>query len=77
MFLLQKFLLVESKDGKIKVKVIAGEALGSRAVIDTRTPIFYLHFTLQPGAKLVQPVPKEYNAFAYVIDGEGLFGTSR
>ena len=67
--------VVESKDGKIKVKVIAGEALGSRAVIDTRTPIFYLHFTLQPGAKLVQPVPKEYNAFAYVIDGEGIFGT--
>jgi quercetin 2,3-dioxygenase len=70
-----KIPVVESKDGKIKVKVIAGEALGSRAVIDTQTPISYLHFSLQPGAKLVQSIPKEYNVFAYVINGEGLFGT--
>jgi redox-sensitive bicupin YhaK (pirin superfamily) len=34
----------------------------------------YLHFTLQPGAKLVQAVPRDYNAFVYVIDGKGLFG---
>jgi quercetin 2,3-dioxygenase len=70
-----KIPVVESKDGKIKVKVIAGEALGSRAVIDTQTPISYLHFSLQPGAKLVQAIPKEYNVLAYVINGEGLFGT--
>jgi redox-sensitive bicupin YhaK (pirin superfamily) len=69
-----KIPLAQTEDGKVKVKVIAGEALGSRAVIDTRTPIFYLHFTLQPGSKLIQPIPKEYNTFAYVINGEGLFG---
>jgi redox-sensitive bicupin YhaK (pirin superfamily) len=66
--------VAQTEDGAVKVKVIAGEALGARAIIQTRTPIFYLHFTLQPGAKVVQPVPKEYNAFAYVINGEGLFG---
>jgi hypothetical protein len=32
---------------------------------------------LQPGASIVQPVPKEYNAFAYVLDGSGLFGTEQ
>lgn len=69
-----KIPVVQNEDGSIKVKVIAGEALGSRAVIDTRIPIFYLHFTLQPGAKLIQPIPNEYNTFAYVINGEGLFG---
>jgi redox-sensitive bicupin YhaK (pirin superfamily) len=63
-----------SEDGRVHVKVIAGEALGVQAAIDTRTPITYLHFQLQPGARVLQPVPREYNAFAYVVGGEGLFG---
>jgi redox-sensitive bicupin YhaK (pirin superfamily) len=64
-----------SVDGKVKVRVIAGEALGAHAVIDTRIPIVYLHFTLQPSGRVVQAIPKGHNAFAYVIDGEGLFGS--
>jgi redox-sensitive bicupin YhaK (pirin superfamily) len=59
----------ESADGKVRVRVIAGEALGKRAVIDTRTPISYLHFSLQPGARHLQPTAAEHNVFAYVIDG--------
>jgi hypothetical protein len=59
-----------SADGKIKVRVIAGESLGQAAVIETRTPILYLHFTLQPGAQIVQPVPESYNALVYVIHDE-------
>jgi redox-sensitive bicupin YhaK (pirin superfamily) len=62
----------ESPSKDVQVKVIAGESLGRRAVIDTRTPILYLHFTLQPGSSVTQPVPAEYNAFAYAIDGAGL-----
>ncbi len=67
--------VVRTDDGSVSVVVIAGEALGTRAVIDTRTPIMYLHFTLQPGACLFQPVPEDYNALAYLISGEGRFGT--
>lgn len=63
-----------SNDGLVSVRVIAGESLGARAVIETVTPIMYLHFTLQPGGRVSQPVPPDYNAFAYVIDGAGLFG---
>jgi hypothetical protein len=69
-----KIPVAESADGRVKVKVIAGEALGKSAVIDTRTPIMYLHFTLQPGAEFAQPVPQDFNAFAYVVGGAGLFG---
>ncbi len=69
--------VAQTQDGAVTVKVIAGEALGVKAVIETQTPILYLHFTLQPGATIVQLVPKEYNAFAYLLDGEGLFGTER
>jgi redox-sensitive bicupin YhaK (pirin superfamily) len=61
------------KDG-IKVRVIAGESLGAKAAIDTRTPIMYLHFTLAPGARVGQPVPREWNAFAYVFGGRGRVG---
>ena len=48
-----------SADGKVRVKVIAGEALGVKAVIETRTPILYQHFSLQPGATIQQPVPAD------------------
>jgi redox-sensitive bicupin YhaK (pirin superfamily) len=65
----------QTPDGSVHVVVIAGEALGTHAVIETRTPIMLLHFTLQPGASLFQAVPEDYNALAYVISGEGQFGT--
>ena len=61
------------KDG-IKVKVIAGESMGKKAVIQTMTPIMYLHFTIQPNAHVVQTIPQNYNAFAYVVNGKGFFG---
>jgi redox-sensitive bicupin YhaK (pirin superfamily) len=34
----------------------------------------YLHFTIKPGGAVTQRVPEAYNAFAYVIEGEGTFG---
>ena len=63
-----------AENDSIKVKVIAGESMGEKAVIQTRTPIMYLHFTLQPNAQVVQTIPQNYNAFAYVVNGVGLFG---
>jgi redox-sensitive bicupin YhaK (pirin superfamily) len=63
-----------SGDGLVSVSVIAGEAMGEKAVIETRTPIIYLHYRLEPGGVATQQVPHDYNAFAYVVDGAGLFG---
>jgi redox-sensitive bicupin YhaK (pirin superfamily) len=63
-----------SADGRVRVRVIAGESLGRTAVIETRTPILYLHFTLEPGGRVAQPVPEGFNVFAYVLSGEGRFG---
>ncbi len=62
-----------TEDGLVTVRVIAGESLGARAVIETVTPIVYLHFALQPGGRVSQPVPQGFNAFAYVVDGAGVF----
>ncbi|MGA7777474.1 MAG: pirin family protein [Paraburkholderia sp.] len=66
-----------SEDGNVRVKVIAGEALGVKAAIETRTPILFQHFTLQPGATIVHPVPPNYRVFAYGLSGKGLYGEAR
>src|SRR5882762_10326318 len=63
-----------SADGLVKVSEIAGEAMGEKAVIETRTPIIYLHYRINPGGAATQKVPGAYNAFAYVVEGAGLFG---
>ncbi|XAR67401.1 hypothetical protein NMG60_11002145 [Bertholletia excelsa] len=65
-----------TKDG-VKVRVIAGEALGTKSPIQTKTPTMYLDFTLKPGAHIEQPIPTSYNAFVYVLEGEGVFGCSK
>lgn len=66
-----------SADGRVTVRVLAGEALGEKAVIDTRTPIVYLDATLEPGAVFEQPLAEDFNAFAYIVEGEGAFGAER
>jgi quercetin 2,3-dioxygenase len=58
-----------SDDGKAEVKVIAGEALGASAIIDTVIPIHFLHYTLAPGADVTQSLPPTDNALAYVFRG--------
>ena len=63
-----------SADGKVTVTVIAGQSLGTRATIDTRTPIMYLHLRLAAGASFTQDIPESYNAFAFLISGEVKFG---
>lgn len=60
---------IKSPDGKVAVKVIAGESFGASAVINTRTPILYLHIKMEPFSQFQQSLPKDYNAFAYVIGG--------
>lgn len=60
----------------LRVKIIAGEALGARAVIETRTPMHYLHVQLT-GRSFTQPVPDGWNAMVYVRKGGGAFGPDR
>ncbi|KAL3636996.1 hypothetical protein CASFOL_019295 [Castilleja foliolosa] len=71
-----KDILEAKKDG-VKVRIIAGEGLGIESPIYTRTPTMFLDFTLEPGSVVQQPIPSSWNAFAYVLDGEGIFGNSR
>src|SRR5262249_47513570 len=66
----EKIPTATTDDGLATVKLVAGEALGARAVIDTRTPIAYHDWTLRPGARIDVPVPASLNAAVYVFGGE-------
>ena len=68
--------VARSADGLAEVRVIAGESLGVRAVIETRTPIVYVHLRLEPGGRHDQPVPEGFTALAYVLAGSGRSGTT-
>ncbi|KQJ90728.1 hypothetical protein BRADI_4g33540v3 [Brachypodium distachyon] len=61
-----------SSDG-VTVRVVAGHSMGARSPVCTRTPTMYLDFTVRPHAAARQPVPASWNAFAYVLEGEGVF----
>ena len=69
--------VVTHDNGNVWVKVIAGESLGTSAVIETRTPILFLDIRLQPGAVFTQPVPSNYNGFVYLWRGSGYLGNDR
>ncbi len=58
-----------SEDGRSKVRLLAGEALGGKAVIETRTPVLLHDWTLSPGAQVEIPVPADHQVFAYVFSG--------
>ncbi|KAF5567234.1 pirin (iron-binding nuclear) [Fusarium phyllophilum] len=66
--------LVHLDNGKVLVKVISGKVGDVDNVKDlSYTPVWYLDVEIQPGGKLVQPLPKDWNAFAFVFEGSADF----
>jgi redox-sensitive bicupin YhaK (pirin superfamily) len=64
----------QTPDGLAKVKIIAGEALGVRAAIDTHTPIVYQDWSLQPGADVTIALDEAQRALVYVFSGSAQIG---
>ena len=67
--------LLTSYDGGTLLRVIAGDVAGHPGPGITHTPISMAHATLSPGARLVLPWPREFNALVYVLAGKGSAGT--
>ena len=65
------------EDGASKVRVITGEFQTTRAVIETKIPILYLHINFQAVIDIVQPANSDHNCMAYIIKGHGLFGEEK
>ncbi|KAF5674612.1 pirin [Fusarium denticulatum] len=67
---------VHLDDGKVLVKVISGKVADVDSVKDlSYTPVWYLDVEIQPGGTLVQPLPKDWNAFSYVFEGSADFAS--
>jgi len=66
-----------SADGLARVRVIAGEALGKRAVIDTHTSVVYQDWALEPGADVTLPLAADHQTLVYVFDGAAAVGDER
>jgi len=73
----EKIPKVQTPDGKGTVVVIAGQALGTKAYIETRSPIIYLDVQLGAGATFADAVPAEFNGFVYVYRGTAFFGANK
>jgi redox-sensitive bicupin YhaK (pirin superfamily) len=66
--------LLTSYDGGALLRVIAGEVAGHKGPGITYTPISLAHVTVSPGARLVLPWPRDFNALIYVLAGSGTVG---
>jgi redox-sensitive bicupin YhaK (pirin superfamily) len=64
-----KLPTAQTPDGKARVRVIAGEALGARAIIDTHTPIVYQDWTIDAGGEVTLPLAADHRALVYVFEG--------
>ncbi|KAF3809006.1 Pirin-like protein [Colletotrichum gloeosporioides] len=67
---------VQLDNGRVHVKVISGKCGGVDSVKDLAyTPVWYLDIEINPGGSISQPLPQDWNAFAYVFEGSALFGS--
>ncbi len=69
-----KIPVAASPDGKARGKIIAGSAFGRSAVIETRIPIVYQDWTIEPGGEVSLALDREIHPFVYVFEGEAEVG---
>ncbi len=67
----------EEENGKIKVRVIAGEFCDLKGPAKTFTPITALHLKLGPGAVLSVPLPGDHNALVQVLQNDMNLGEGK
>lgn len=66
-----------SDDGRAWAKVIAGEAQGVAGAAQTRIPIGFVHYHLEPAASIEHAVEDGHTAIVYLMSGEARFGGER
>jgi hypothetical protein len=67
----------KSADGRAWAKVIAGEVDGVRGAAETRIPIGFAHYRLDPGARIEHHVESGHTAIAYLMSGRARFSGER
>lgn len=61
------------RQGDARVRVLVGDGSPTRL----RTPALYLDVALPNGGRFATSVPPEFQGFAYLLEGEGVFGANR
>lgn len=57
-------------DGRVSMSVIAGELMGKKGVVPTKSPVNAATMEIIKGSKIEIPIPLDHNAFLYVLSGE-------
>ena len=52
------------------MKTLPGRSMGVESPVRTRTPTYYLDFTLLPGSTLNQEIPSGWTTFLYTLSGK-------
>jgi redox-sensitive bicupin YhaK (pirin superfamily) len=73
----EQVTLLSSEDGGAVIRLIAGDLAGRHGPGSTHTPITYAHASISPGARLLVPWRKDFNALMYVLAGSGTVGPER
>ncbi|KAI5466974.1 RmlC-like cupin domain-containing protein [Mariannaea sp. PMI_226] len=67
---------VKVDDDRVTVKVISGQSHGIDSVKDLAyTPVWILDMEIRPGGKITQSLPANWNAFAYILEGDVIVGS--
>lgn len=60
---------VKTEDGLATIRVVSGDILGTKGAIPTVTPVNTAMISAKAGAKLAWDIPRDHQAFLYILDG--------
>ncbi len=61
--------MITSPDRRAKISLVAGEFEGRKGLIKSHSPLLILRIDIEAGGKVAVPIPENYNAFIYQLDG--------
>ncbi len=61
---------VNSNDGKVEIGVVTGNFKGIQGKIEAFSPILALRLNFEKDGKVNIPIPQNFNAFVYQLDGK-------
>ncbi len=72
-----EFPLVEKDNGRLRLKIVAGEIAGRKGPLDTFGEPLLAHVEARPGATAFLELPADAETGVYVLVGSGLFGPEK
>ncbi|WP_299990374.1 pirin family protein [uncultured Pontibacter sp.] len=55
---------------RVQIAVVAGDYKGTTGPVQTPSPVMALRLTLQAGGQCTIPIPADFNAMLYLLDGQ-------